>query len=190
MVYTSSAMPLLIRVPLDFQAAVRILKAAMSDSTGVSLEEYSWDADRLNDALSDVFPVLWSRDQATIVLTLFERYLPYPEGDSRNAPPTQFECRVVPDTPGPMPEPGDASVPWMWGDDMSEVVDAVDWPICLQVGIQDMYEIPGLKDVVREHARAAYRDVLATGEGHIRFVAETPDGPKPVALRIVRRTAT
>jgi hypothetical protein len=179
-----------IRVPLDFQAAVRVLKATVSDMMGVNLVDYSRDADRLNDAMSDAFQTLWSRDEATIKLTLFDSYLPFPRGDSRNAPRTEFECRVVAETPGPMPGPGDASVPWVWGNDIDEAVNAVDWPVCTQLDIQDMYEVPGLKDVLREHVRAAYQDVLATGEGQIRFVAETPAGPKPVALRIVRRVAT
>jgi hypothetical protein len=183
-------MPTVIRVPLDFRAAVATLKAAVSDSTGVNLEVYTWDADRLNDAMSDVFPTLWSRDEATIKLTLFEKYLPYPTDDPRNVPPTEFECRVVAETPGPMPGPGDASVPWVWGDDIDEAVNAVDWPVCKQLGIEDMYDVPGLKDVLREHVRAAYEEVRTTGEGYIRFVAELPAGQKPVALRIVRRVAT
>ena len=183
-------MPTEIRVPIDFQGALLVLKAAVSDSTGVNLDEYSWDADRLNDALSDGFSTLWSRDEVTLRLTLFEKYLPYPTGDSRNAPRTEFECRLVVDPPGPLPEAGDASVPWVWDDDMGDVVNAVDWLVCSQLGIQDMYDVPGLKEVVGEHARAAYRDVKATGEGRMAFVAETPDGRKPVALRIVRRSTT
>jgi hypothetical protein len=183
-------MPTVIRVPFDFRAAVLMLKAAASDSTGVDINEYSWDADRLNDAMSDVFPSLWSRDEATIKLTLFEKYLPYPPGDSRIVPPTEFECRVLAEAPGPMPEAGDVSVPWAWGDDIEDVVNAVDWPVCKQLGIEDMYDVPGLRDVLSEHVRAAHQEVRATGEGYIRFVAELPAGPKPVALRIVRRVAT
>lgn len=179
-----------IRVRLDFPAAVRSLKAAVSDSTGVNLDEYSWDADRLNDAMSDGFSSLWSRGEVTLDVTLFEKYLPYPPGDSRNAPRTELVCRVVADPPGPSPEPGDVSVPWMWGDDIDEVVNAVDWTVCTQVDIQDMHDVSGLKDVLREHLRAAYPDVRAAGAGWVRFVAETPAGAKPVSFRMVRRAPT
>jgi hypothetical protein len=182
-------MATVIRVRVDFQAALVTLLRAVSDSTGVNLDEYSWEAGRLNDALSDAFASLWSRDEAPIRLTLFESYLPYPSGDSRNPPRTEFECLLVSDPPGPVPEAGDVSVPWMFGDEIDDVVNAVDLAVCVQAGIEDMYDVPGLKDVVREHVRAAYREVRATGQGSVRFVAETPAGPKPVALRIVRRSA-
>jgi hypothetical protein len=184
------AVPTVIRVPVDFKAALRVLKTAVSDSTGVNLELHSWDSDQLNDALSDAFPSLWSRDEATIKLMLFEKYQPYPTDDPRNATPTELDCRLVAETPGPMPTADDASVPWMFGDDIEDVVNAVDWPVCKQLGIEDMYEVPGLRDALSEHVRAAYQEVRASGEGHIRFVAELPAGPKSVALRMVRRAAT
>ena len=182
-------MATVIRVRVDFQAALLTLKEVVREAIGVDLGEHSWEAGRLNDALSDAFPTLWSRDQAPLAVTLFTTYLPHPEGDPRSPPRTRFEWLLVADPPGPGPAAGDAPVPWVFGDDLEDVVHAVDLPVCVQVGIEDMYDVPGLRDVLREHVRAAYQEVRATGAGLIRFVAETPAGSRPVALRMVRRAA-
>jgi len=179
-----------IRVRVDFEAARLTLEQAVRDSIGVDLGAHDWEAGRLNDALSDVFRTLWSHDEATLAVTLFDAYLPYPDGDPRNPPRTEFEWSLVGDPPGPLPMPGDVSVPLVYGDDIDDAVNAVDLRFCEQIDIEDMYDVPGLRDVLREHVRAAYAQVRARGEGVIRFVAETPAGPKPVDLRLVRRAAT
>lgn len=183
-------MATVVRTHVSRQAALLALKEAIHDTMGACVDDHASDEGRLNDALSDAFQTLWSRDEATIKLTLFDTYLNYPEGDTRNPPRTDFEFLLVSDPPGPLPRPGDASVPWSFGDeDLSEVFDAVDLPLCIQLDIEDMYDVPGLKDIVREHIRMAYPDVRATGEGFLRFVAETPGGPRTVSLRMVRRAA-
>lgn len=183
-------MPTEIRVPLDFRAARRKLLDTVSESTGVNLDEYVRDVDRLNDALSDVFASLWLHDEATIALTLFTDYLPYAQGDARNAPPTPFACRLVAETPGPLPQPGDATVPWLYSDDdLEDIETAIELPLCRQLDIDNGYDAPGLRDQVQAHLHAAYQDVRRTGQGLLRFDFETPTGSKLVALRLVRRAA-
>ena len=183
-------MATVVRTQVSFQAALLALKEAVFACTGTDVDDHTTDEGRLNDALSDAYQTLWSRDEATIKVTLFDTYLNYPVGDPRNPPRSELEFLLVCDPPGPLPRPGDASVPWSFDEeDLSEVFDAVELPLTLQLDIEDMYDVPGLKDVVREHIRAAYPEVRAIGEGFLRFVAETPGGSKTVSLRMVRRAA-
>ena len=149
-------------MPLALEGAIEgVLRAAPALS--------DWNKALVREALHvGALPELWSTGRASLSVAL------------EDLPPLALELRAA---PPPAALPGDVIVPYAAADDL---VALAELGICEALQIQDLYDVPDLRDQIGPLLAAAYAEVVVSGVGVVQGTIETAEGPRTYELRLVR----